>query len=116
MQLQQTGSWVAAPYAARAAAATEGLLEVYRHLARSAAKPIRSREELQEFLLKAGMRSCSAAAATNPSAAAASAAAAHGISAALLRKMHAAAAAAEAAAISLQEGICNEQTSAGLRV
>ncbi|CDJ60437.1 hypothetical protein, conserved [Eimeria maxima] len=116
LQLQQTGSWAAAAYAARAVSTTEEQLEVSRQLARAAAKPIRSEEELIEFIFKAGRRSCGAAAATTPTAAAAAAAAAHGISAAMLRKTHAAAAAAEAAAISLQEGICNEKMSCYLTV
>ncbi|CDJ45596.1 hypothetical protein ETH_00002150, partial [Eimeria tenella] len=104
LQLQQTGSWVAAAFAARAVPVTEGQIEVSRHLARSAAKPIRSRSEFESFFTKAASSSTAAAAAV-----AAAAAAAHGIPAALLRKAHAAATAAEAAVISLQEGICSKE-------
>ena len=105
LQLQQSGLWVAAAFAARAVAVTEQQIEVSRHLARSAARPIANREDFESFCARAANSN-----AATVTAAAAAAAAAHGISGAMLRRMHAAAAAAEASAVSLQDGFCKEQT------
>ena len=100
LQLQQSGSWAYAAYAARAVPFTEHQIETSRQLARSCARPLTNCEDLDSWFSKAANTAATAAAA---------AAAVHGIPGTLLRKMHAAAVAAEGAAVCLQDGICKQE-------
>ncbi|XP_026192721.1 uncharacterized protein LOC34623637 [Cyclospora cayetanensis] len=100
LQLQQTGSWEGAAFAARGVPVTEVQLAVSRQLARGASRPITNKADFENFFAKAPNSTATAAAAAS---------AAHGLSRALLRRVHAAAIAAEAAAVSLQDGICRKE-------